>query len=130
MEDYWNTDYWHAMDRSNGKDVININPQQVGISHGIGDPLQGLRGNILVGASKVELGFMGQKKGFRGQPTGWTPESVSVQEREAIRQLAKINEVELSTHATPNVVISGMGEQGFNKQQQQEAIHEIKKAID
>jgi len=77
-ESYWNTDYWHSMDRSKGKeDIININPQQIGISHGIGDPLQGLKGNIFVGASKVELGFMGQKKGFRGQPTGWTPGSVS-----------------------------------------------------
>lgn len=130
-ESYWNTDYWHAMDRTKGKeDILNINPQQIGISHGIGDPLQGLKGNILVGASKVELGFMGQKKGFRGQPTGWTPESVSVPEREAIRQLAKINEIELSTHATPNVAISGIGEHGFNDQQRQEAIDEIRKAIE
>ncbi len=130
-ESYWNTDYWHAMDRSKGKeDIININPQQIGISHGIGDPLFGLRSNILVGASKVELGFMGQKKGFRGQPTGWTPESVSRPEREAIRQLAKINEVELSIHATPNVAISGLGQQGFSPEQQREAIDEIKKAID
>ena len=130
-DSYWNTDYWHAMDRSKGKgDIVNINPQQIGISHGIGDPLQGLKGNIFVGASKVELGFMGQGKGFRSQPTGWTPESVSKPEREAIRQLAKINEIELSTHATPNVAISGIGEQGFSPDQRQKALFEVKKAID
>ena len=130
MEDYWATDYWHSMDRSKGKDIININPSQIGISHGIGDPLQGLKGNIFVGASKVELGFMGQGKGFRSQPTGWTPESVSMPEREAIRQLAKINEVELSTHATPNVAISGITEQGFSEEQRERALFEVKKAID
>ncbi len=130
-ESYWNTDYWHSMDRSKGKeDIININPQQIGISHGIGDPLQGLRGNIFVGASKVELGFMGQGKGFRGQPTSWTPESVSKSEREAIRQLSKINEVELSTHATPNVAISGIGEQGFSAERKEQALTEVKKAIE
>ena len=130
-ESYWNTDYWHAMDRTKGKeDIININPSQIGISHGIGDPLQGLKGNIFVGASQVELGFMGQGKGFRGQPTGWTPESVSAPEREAIRQLAKINEVTLSTHATPNVAISGISEQGFSEEQKERALFEVKKAID
>ena len=130
-ESYWNTDYWHAMDRSRGKeDIININPSQIGISHGIGDPLQGLKSNIFVGASQVELGFMGQGKGFRSQPTGWTPESVSRPEREAIKQLAKINEVQLSTHATPNVAISGIGEQGFSEDQRERALFEVKKAID
>ena len=50
--DYWNTDYWHSLDRSGGKEneVININPSQLGISHGIGDPLQGLKGNVFAGA--------------------------------------------------------------------------------
>ncbi|MEK6826495.1 MAG: hypothetical protein AABX90_02610, partial [Nanoarchaeota archaeon] len=130
-ESYWNTDYWHAMDRSRGKeDIININPSQIGISHGIGDPLQGLKSIIFVGASQVELGFMGQGKGFRSQPTGWTPESVSRPEREAIKQLAKINEVQLSTHATPNVAISGIGEQGFSEDQRERALFEVKKAID
>jgi len=130
-ESYWNTDYWHSMDRAKGKeDIININPKQIGISHGIGDPLQGIKSNIFVGASQVELGFMGQGKGFRSQPTGWTPESVSAPEREAIKQLAKINEVTLSTHATPNVALSGITEQGFSEEKKEQAIFEIKKAID
>lgn len=132
-ESYWASDYWHAMDRSKGKkDILNVNPQQVGISHGIGDPLQGLKGNIFVGASQVELGFMGAGKGSRSSPTGWTPESVSKPEREAIKQLAKINEVQLSTHATPNVAVSGFDErkQGFSDEAQQQALHEIKKAVD
>ena len=73
------------MDRSKGKDdIIDINPTRIGISSGIGDPLQGLRSRIFMGASQVELGFMGQGKGSRSQPTGWTPESVSGPEREAI----------------------------------------------
>ena len=130
-ESYWNTDYWHAMDRSKGKEnIININPQQIGISSGIGDPLQGLRSRIFMGASQVELGFMGAGKGSRTSPAGWTPESVSVPEREAIRQLAKINEITLSTHATPSVAISGFTEQGFSEERREGALHEIKKAID
>ncbi|MEK6934538.1 MAG: TIM barrel protein [Nanoarchaeota archaeon] len=130
-DSYWDTDYWHSMDRVSGKnDIIDINPSQFAISHGIGDPLQGLKGNIFVGASQVELGFMGQGKGSRSQPTGWTPESVSRSEREDIRQLAKINEVQLSIHATPNVAISGITEQGFNEAQSENALFEVKKAIE
>lgn len=131
-ESYWNTDYWHSMDRSGGKEneVININPSQLGISHGIGDPLQGLKGNVFAGASRVELGFMGAGKGSRHSPTGWTPESVSRSEREDIRLLAKVNQVELSTHASPSVSLSGLTQQGFSEEQQEKALFEVKKAIE
>ena len=130
--DYWNTDYWHSLDRSGGKEneVININPSQLGISHGIGDPLQGLKGNVFAGASRVELGFMGVGKGSRSSPTGWTPESVSRSEREDIRLLAKVNQVELSTHASPNVSLSGLTQQGFSEEQTEKALFEVKKAIE
>ncbi|MBI2499147.1 hypothetical protein HYV88_02800 [Candidatus Woesearchaeota archaeon] len=131
-ESYWNTDYWHSLDRSSGKDkeVININPSQLGISHGIGDPLQGLKGNVFAGASRVELGFMGVGKGSRHSPTGWTPESVSKSEREDIRLLAKVNQIELSTHAAPSVSLSGLTKQGFSEEQQENALFEVKKAIE
>ena len=130
--DYWNTDYWHSLDRSGGKEneVININPSQLGISRGIGDPLQGLKGNVFAGASRVELGFMGVGKGSRHSPTGWTPESVSRSEREDIRLLAKVNQVELSTHASPNVSLSGLTQQGFSEEQTEKALFEVKKAIE
>ena len=44
---------------------------------------------------------MGGGKGSRSQPGGHTPESYGIRERQEMRELAKINEVEVSTHASP-----------------------------
>lgn len=122
------TDYWNSMDKAK---ELRIDPKQIGISHGVGEVGEGLKANIFRGASVVELGFMGVGKGFRSQPTGSTPESYGASEREEIRQLAKINEIELSTHASPNVgYAAGFNEGVFREEARTNVLHEVKRAID
>jgi len=123
------TSYWNSLDHVAKR--LNISGKDIGISHGIGDVSQGLKANIFAGASQIELGFMGMKKGSRSQPTGVTPETFGKDEREAMRQMAKVNEVELSTHASANVIgLAGYGEGGFRDELKEGALHEIKRAID
>lgn len=120
--------YWHALD----KDSLvkySADIKEIGVSHGIGDSLQGLRANIFVGAPIVELGFSGAGKGQRGQRP--TPESYGRDEREAMRQLAKVNEVKITTHSSFGAPpLSGFGEGGFNKDVAANSVQELKKAID
>ena len=98
--------YWHALDRvglGRATGEVEVDPLKIGISHGFGDVGEGLKANILRGLKTVELGFFGTGKGLRSQPTGSTPESFGSTERQDMRELARINEVELSTHAAPDL---------------------------
>ncbi len=126
-------DYWNALDRSPipNPEKLDVDPLRVGISHGLGDVGEGLRVNIFRGATTVELGFMGRGKGWRSQPSGATPESFGSAEREDIRLLAKVNEVKLSTHASPDLgSMSGFTGEKFSKEAKQTALHEINRAIE
>jgi hypothetical protein len=103
----------------------------VGISVGIGDPWTQVRAAITAGASSVELGFMGMGKGSIQSPTSVTPGTISREKREDIRQLAKINDVKLSTHASANAMgFSGLGEGKFSDQAAAQTMREVKRAID
>ncbi len=126
------SDYWNAMDKTFEKaKELRIDPRQIGISHGIGELGEGLKANIFRGASLVELGFFGAGKGFRSQATGHTPETYGKTEREEIRQLAKINEVELTTHASPNVgYAAGFQEGTFRDEARESVLHEVERAVD
>jgi sugar phosphate isomerase/epimerase len=94
------------------------------------DALQNVVAKMREGASAVELGFMGAGKGniFGGQIS---PETIGREQRDAIRELAKLNKVELTTHATVGATgMSGLTEQGFNDEARERNITEIKRAID
>jgi len=94
------------------------------------DQLQALKAKIFQGASKVELGFMGKGKGSM-QGGNITPEMFGAWERQDIRELAEINKIQLSTHATPNAgSMAGLVEGGFSEQARESALHEIERAID
>ena len=81
---------------------IGLSPENIGISAPpFGDQLQGLKAKVFQGASKVELGFMGKGKGSM-QGGNTTPEMFGKDERMDIRELAKVNKIQLTTHATPN----------------------------
>ena len=72
------------------------------------DQLDELKAKIRAGFSKMELGFSGAGKGFGER---LTPGSYGKEDREALRELAKINEVELTTHASFNIgPVSGVGD--------------------
>ena len=129
-EPKFDTDYWHNLDTKYQKE-FGIEPRNIGISHGVGDVLQGLKTRIALGISKIELGFMGTGKGSRYSPTGFTPESFSKMEREDIRNLAKVNDVQVSVHASPNAgYLSGWNQDRFDKENQARTLKEIERAID
>ncbi len=122
-------DYWHALDKQSAAN-LEISPKDIGISMGAGDVLQSLQSAINMGAGTIELGFTGGGKGSLGQGST-TPEMFGKDKREAIRQLSKINDVEVTTHASIQVGnLSGLSNQGFDRQTQQNTLHEIQRTVD
>jgi sugar phosphate isomerase/epimerase len=95
-------------------------------------PLQALQAKIREGVGRVEMTFLGTGKGgFGGQQA--TPEILGKLEREQLRELAKINEVKVSTHASPGFQgLSGFDPRSgrFDDEAIQQNIKEIDKAID
>ena len=126
----FHNDYWNSMDRK-AADNMNVSPSYVGISAPpMEDQVQALKGKIWTGVSNVELGFMGQKKGSMGQKST-TPGMYGKEEREAIRHMAKINEINLTTHASPNVQgFAGLTQEGFKEEAAEDSVIEVKRAID
>ncbi len=129
-------DYQTGMDRhyepvSLGSYEMPLN--KIGISTPpFKEQLESLKARIFQGASKVELGFTGMQKGSMGQ-SATTPEMYGRDEREAIRDMAKVNRIELSTHAAPGAT----GASGFDQRQgkftdehQKLVIDEIKRTVD
>lgn len=124
------TDYWNGMSEK-PIEKINLSTKDIGISLGIGDPWVNLKTGVTAGANHIELGFMGVGRGSIHQPTGVTPGTISKEKREDIRQMAKINDVTLSTHASANITgFAGMGEKRFDEAVATESIKEVKRAID
>lgn len=125
------SDYWHSLDKQSATN-LDVSARDIGISHGAGDVLEGLQSNIRAGAHAVELGFTGTGKGsLSGNQTN--PEMFGKDKREAMRQLSKINEVVLSTHASIGVQgISGLDprENAFTPQASENTIHEIERTVD
>ncbi|MBT5287757.1 hypothetical protein HOL88_01725 [archaeon] len=136
MVDFGKTDYFHAMDPP--KKIIpvkELSHKDIGISSKMGDVLQGLKSDIIAGASHVEIGFMGQGKGSLGQGNT-TPEMFDKKKRDEVRQLGKINGVSLSTHASVRMSgwsgfnPQGPGGGGFSEKQANENLMELKRTID
>ncbi|MBT3304258.1 hypothetical protein HN592_04155 [Candidatus Woesearchaeota archaeon] len=119
-------DYYHSLDR---KEIEGVPLGEIGFSTApMKDQLDELKAKIRAGVSKVELGFWGKGKGY-GE--NFTPGTYGAEQRKAIKDFAKVNRVELSTHATPNVgPISGFTQQGFKEESRKESVDEIKRAID
>lgn len=126
----FNTDYWHGMEEK-PLEKIDLSPKEIGISMGIGDPWVKLKSAITAGASHVELGFMGVGRGSIADPMSVTPDTIGRDKREDIRQMAKVNDVTLSTHASANIIgFAGFEKNRFNEQKATDAVHEVKRAID
>ncbi len=140
MADYSGS-YANSMDRSSGENIPSIGggpkPEPLLAIHEIGisimatrDVIQPLIAKIREGARKVEIGFMGSGKGsiFSGQIT---PEGVDAEQRRAIRELAKVNQMELSTHASVGIQgFAGLTNRGFDEGSREQTLHELKRAID
>jgi len=93
-------------------------------------PLQELQAKIRTGAARLEIGFAGAgKSGFGGR--GATPEILGKLEREQFRELQKVSDVKVTTHATfGKQGLSGLTQQGFSEDEAQKTLKEINKAID
>jgi len=123
--------YWHSMDSaqwSSESDRIKL-----GISTPpMQDQLQSIQARIRQGAQAVELGFIGTRKGSAGQGS-FTPGTVGVPEREAIRDIAKVNDVKISSvHASMKIEgLAGFdGRQGFSEAKRAQDMEEVKRTID
>lgn len=118
------------MDRQAAQN-LEVSPSKIGIATNIAeDQLKGLKSRVFAGAQTVELGFAGQGKGFLKQGAT-TPGMYGKEEREAMKQLAKTNKVNLQTHASVNVMgFSGLGQKGFDEEARQQSINEVKRAVD
>lgn len=147
----FNDGYYHPLDREYGqvwtpesKGIIEpiegeievesknkLTTQDIGTSVGMMQPgAETLKARIFHGASRVELAFLGSGKGSK---EGLTPESYGKEERQAMRDLSRINKVKVSTHATIGINgVSGFSNQesGFNENARKAALTEIKRAID
>jgi len=118
--------YYNPMDEEYEKELYT---SQIGASvNPMEHQTQSLKAKIFEGASVAEFGFMGAGKGNKQQ---FTPESFGKLERQDMRELAEVNKVETSTHASPGAgPLSGFSREGFNDEQRAQTLKEIKKAID
>ena len=126
----FDTDYWNSLNKKE-REEVTLNPKQLGYSLG-GDPLKNLKAGIFMGTENMELTFFGAPG--KGQEKG-TPESWGKLERQEMKELARVNEVEVTTHATPNMggggaSFSGFTGQGFSDEARQKAIDEMGRTAD
>ena len=123
-------DYWNALDKYTAQ-LYSINPTTLGIpTPPFKDHLESLKSRIFQGVSQVELGFSGRGKGSLQQGST-TPEMFGKEERDAMRELAKINEAKLTTHATfATSGFSGFTDRGFMPEEQENVLFELRRAID
>ena len=122
--------YWHTMDKEWGP--AQAEKIKLAISTpSMKDQLQSIQARIKQGATAVELGFMGTGKGSAGRGE-FTPGTVGIPERKAIRELAKVNDVNVSSvHASMAIQgLAGFTSQGFNEQKRAKDIEEVKRTID
>lgn len=125
------TDYWNALDQRKIAKSIRVDPGRLGVStHPMKEPLSELKAKSFWGATRVELGFASKEKGSIGKG-GYSPEMIGKTARESIRELAKINEIELSTHATIGIGgFSGLTDRGFKEEEREKVLFEVKRTVD
>ena len=130
-------DYHNAMDSdSYAKDApegsVQLGIKDIGMSVPLGISAQNVAGvysKIRMGAGKIELGFPGA---VSGQRQAQTPGMYGKDQRQALRELAAINEVEFTTHSAYNMMgMTGQDQQGnFALTRARVAQHELQRAID
>jgi sugar phosphate isomerase/epimerase len=128
------------MDRDYGKPApddtstndVGLGVQDIGMSVPLGISaanVQGIAAKLRQGANALEIQFPGA---VRGQRQSHTPGMYGEDQRRAMRELAEINEVNLTTHASFGIMgLAGMDQQGnFSKEQRKLAVDEIRRAIE
>ena len=123
--------YWHSLDGDSYKNSINrFTAKNLAVSTPpFENQLNALRARIKLGVNNIELGFTGVGKGSAQSPT---PGSVGIAERQAIKEVAKINDVKIaSVHAPMSIQgLAGFSQNGFNEQKRAQDVEEVKRSID
>jgi hypothetical protein len=135
-------EYYSAMDRYYGKlepsdsprgpenkvEVSSLGPGQIGTStNPMQHQVQAFAAKIREGAGKIELSFLGAGKSNSQQPS---PEAFGRLDREDIRAMSEINNINTSVHAALHgESLAGLGREGFSGEARQHALKEIERAI-
>ncbi|MBI2139426.1 sugar phosphate isomerase/epimerase [Candidatus Woesearchaeota archaeon] len=106
--------------------------KDVGMSVPMGISAQNVAGvysKIRMGVGAIEIGFPAKYQGQRG---AMTPGMFGEDQRQAIKEIAKLNEVKLTTHSAYNIMgLMGRDERGnFSIENAMQDVTEIKSAID
>ncbi len=110
MVDYMGgiSDYKNSMDPGNYSpstgEQLNMSIKDIGMSVPMGISaanVSGIYSKIRMGAGSIEIGFPGV---FSGQRQAQTPGMYGEDQRQAIKELAKINEINLTTHSAYNIM--------------------------
>ncbi len=128
----FDTDYWSSLNRKE-KETVKLNPAEVGYSLG-GDPLKNLKAGIFMGTNNMELTFF-NSPGKSQKSQGGSPEAWSRTERQEMKELARVNEVDVTIHATPNMggggaSFSGFTGQGFSDEARAKAVDEMERTAE
>ncbi|MFC1648481.1 hypothetical protein ACFL1B_03395 [Nanoarchaeota archaeon] len=109
--------------------LSSLGPGEIGFSSNpFQHPIQAIQARIKEGVGYIDIPFFGAGKGNKER---YTPESIDAKERRDIKELADMNKIKLSTHASTNIQgLAGLGREGFDDQQRRETLKEIQKAID
>jgi len=124
----FSNDYWHTLDGDN----LGVSLKDISFTaHPAKDQLQETKAKIFQGASKIELAFSGRGKPSlaRGETT---PGLFGREHRDALKSIAKVNEVELTTHASIALqgLAGGTKEGHFSENARIDSVSEIKQAIE
>lgn len=145
----FNTDYYHSMDKDYfvSMDSVNeaeapaeprkrastISVKEMGSTvidgPNAGRFSQSIEATMRKGVGRIELTPIPSGRGMGGGEV----EAYGKEERREIKELAKINEVEMTSIHVPHQVVynlSGLGQRGFSEEQRSKSIEEIKKHID
>lgn len=132
--------YQSPMDRDYGKanlddsstNDVGIGVDEVGMSVPMGIAaanVQGVSAKIRAGAGNLEIGFPGA---VRGNRNAMTPGMFGKEQRQAMKELSEVNEVNLTTHASYSIMgLAGQDQQGnFSEDQRKMTVDEVRRAID
>ncbi|MFH2028180.1 MAG: TIM barrel protein [Nanoarchaeota archaeon] len=129
-------DYHNAMDSDSYAptlgEELNLTTKDIGMSVPMGisaSNVSGIYSKIRMGAGSIEIGFPGA---YSGNRQAQTPGMYGEDQRQAIRELAKINEIKLTTHAPyPMMGIMGRDQRdNFSQTNARQNLHEIMRSID
>jgi len=110
--------------------VLGVKEVGIAMAMGIGARnIPEIASKIRAGASSLEIQFMGAG---RGSQQGETPGMFGKYHRQALRELSKANDINLTTHASVGIPgLAGQDQQGnFSDEQRKMALDEVNRAID